>query len=348
MIDNNKIFVSFIIPVFNCKDYILDCIESLIKIKREDIEFIFINDGSSDGSEKILNFYISKDARIKVIDKCNEGVSIARNTGIKKALGKWITFIDSDDCIFAKIYERAILALNENIDLAILAVTEDKDKKNLEQEYCEKFDIIYNENLKGIRKAVIALDSKEAQEYKKNGIWLHSIFGKFYKSDIIKKQAIDFNFKLDLGEDVLFNYLYLKYVGNVYINNSISYFYNINNSSAMHGYRNNKAQSFLNTVQIFMQVIPDELDLIYQFGIKQYLYSLQLDFCHIDNPKSYKQRKAEAYRMRQTLEIEECFVKGSIFRLRKVAIPLAIPAKLGWFGICNIMLKCKKKMKIKF
>lgn len=91
--------LSIIVPVYNVKCYLPECIESVTADRSDDVEFILIDDGSTDGSGILCDIYASRDSRIKVIHKLNEGVSVARNTGIEHSCGKWVWFIDADDYI---------------------------------------------------------------------------------------------------------------------------------------------------------------------------------------------------------------------------------------------------------
>ncbi len=92
--------VSFIVPVYNVQDYILECIESLLKIDEINYEIIIVNDGSTDESiqkiQHLLNIPV-----IKLINQENKGLSGARNTGLQEAYGEYVSFIDSDDKIDA-------------------------------------------------------------------------------------------------------------------------------------------------------------------------------------------------------------------------------------------------------
>ena len=82
--------ISIIVPVYNIEKYLSQCIESIINQNYKNIEIILVNDGSTDKSGDICDSYSLKDNRIKVIHKKNEGVSIARNTGLKVATGEYI------------------------------------------------------------------------------------------------------------------------------------------------------------------------------------------------------------------------------------------------------------------
>lgn len=89
--------VSIIVPIYNVGDYLAKTIESCIHQTFQDLEIILVNDGSIDKSGQIADSLATKDSRIKVIHKNNEGVTVARNTGLKIAKGEYIFFLDGDD-----------------------------------------------------------------------------------------------------------------------------------------------------------------------------------------------------------------------------------------------------------
>lgn len=88
------ILVSLILPVYNVEKYLAICIESVVNQAYQNLEIILVDDGSTDKSGMICDKYALKDRRIKVIHKSNEGVSTARNVGIKQATGDYICFAD--------------------------------------------------------------------------------------------------------------------------------------------------------------------------------------------------------------------------------------------------------------
>lgn len=123
--------ISIIIPVYNVEKYLKKCINSIIRQSYNNIEIILIDDGSTDNSGKICDEYALKDNRINVIHKENGGLSSARNVGIEKAHGKYITFIDSDDWI------------DEEMILTLLKII--KNEKS-QIAVCNYF-LAYNENI---------------------------------------------------------------------------------------------------------------------------------------------------------------------------------------------------------
>ena len=92
--------VSVIVPVYNTEHMLKACIDSLLHQTLQEIELIFVDDGSTDGSLDLLHQYQQKDRRIRILsNKKNLGGAIARNKGLSVASGKYIQFVDSDDYI---------------------------------------------------------------------------------------------------------------------------------------------------------------------------------------------------------------------------------------------------------
>ena len=111
--------ISIIVPVYNVEKYINKCLESLINQTMQDIEIIIVNDGSKDGSEKIVEKYVKEyHSKIKYYEKKNGGLSSARNYGLEYATGEYIAFLDSDDFVEKEMYEEMYeLAKKEDAEM---------------------------------------------------------------------------------------------------------------------------------------------------------------------------------------------------------------------------------------
>ena len=113
--------LSIIIPCFNSGKYISSTLDMLTHQKLDDCEVIIVNDGSTDNTSEICQGYTEKYANIKIIDKENEGVSVARNIGIEKSNGKYVYFLDSDDTLEPQTLEFYRQVLNSNQDAVFFA-----------------------------------------------------------------------------------------------------------------------------------------------------------------------------------------------------------------------------------
>ena len=113
--------LSVIVPCYNVEYYLVDCVESIIKAKVDNMEIILVNDGSVDDTLKVINELHDKyDNLIKIVDKPNGGLSSARNAGLKVATGEYVSFVDSDDTINEHMYESMLdKALKEDFDMVV-------------------------------------------------------------------------------------------------------------------------------------------------------------------------------------------------------------------------------------
>ena len=110
-----KINLSIVVPVYNTEEYLALCLDSILAAKgSEEIEFLLIDDGSTDSSGKICDSYSETHENIRVIHKKNEGISTTRNLGMKEARGKYVYFCDADDMVVPVLFEKVIKLSNES------------------------------------------------------------------------------------------------------------------------------------------------------------------------------------------------------------------------------------------
>ena len=106
--------LSIIIPVYNNESYLRPTLQSVLAQTYPDFEVLAVDDGSTDGSLAICQEFAQKDRRLRIIHKENGGVSSARNRGIEEAVGKYIAFVDGDDCIDPEMYTTMITILQDH------------------------------------------------------------------------------------------------------------------------------------------------------------------------------------------------------------------------------------------
>lgn len=183
--------LSVIVPVYNVEEYLSQCLESLLSQDFKDYEIILVNDGSTDGSLQLCYKYSEVHSQILLVDKKNGGLSDARNAGIEKAEGEYITFIDSDDYIRSNNYFSTVVNyLN----------THDVDVITMPFAYC--YDNVLSENSKFFaNRDLSALNIVNAYEFLiKSGSFLVSACTKFLKRVFLLENNLFFEKGL-LSED---------------------------------------------------------------------------------------------------------------------------------------------------
>lgn len=230
----NSVIVSVIIPVYNTSEYLIRCLDSILNQTLKNIEVIIINDGSTDQSEDIIKEYSLKDSRIKAFNQKNQGVSVARNLGIKYSKGEYLIFVDSDDYIHTEMFEELVNASKKNR----VAVA--------------KCDVFYIKT-SGIKKLkyedsnIKVLESLDVLKH------LYTIFdethygythSKLYKRDLIINNNLNFTVDMSFAEDTLFFLEACILAGKVVYVPKQLYFYNLTNVSLTRTYIKNLGDKY--------------------------------------------------------------------------------------------------------
>lgn len=200
--------VSVIVPAFNSENTILNVVNGLLSQTFKNFEIIIINDGSKDKTGELIDVLAERHhKRIRVYHQRNQGVSSARNLGIKKAQGEYITFIDSDDEIKFDFLQNLVKGIEEkNVDLVITGYLRSN-----------------GENVKLQNKFFSREDFQEVIMTKDIGVAVC----KLYKRDIICENNIKFPEGMKLCEDAVFYYRYILHAKNCLMLNVQDYLYNI-------------------------------------------------------------------------------------------------------------------------
>lgn len=184
----SKPTISVIIPIYNAEKYLSRCIDSILCQSFRDFEILLIDDGSQDESDKICDEYARRDKRIEVFHKENGGVSSARNFGLDKSCGEWITFVDADDELAPVFLSNMVSCAHGKAVLIISNCV-----VNVENERHCSHVVINNEVISGDE----LLDRLLKGENIRNEVW-----AKLFKRSYIDK--VRFNTNLKIGEDLLF------------------------------------------------------------------------------------------------------------------------------------------------
>lgn len=195
---SKKPMISVIIPVYNNESYLSDTLDSLLAQTFRDYEAIIVNDGSDDGTDKIIKRYAAKDDRIISIEQEHQGVSAARNTGLDAAGGKYAAFLDGDDVLPEQAYEEMCEAAEKaGADLTVGVF-----------ERLDGIKIHVNERTMklGKKKDIDPWDEDLAHSFE--------VWNKFFSMDIIRKYNVRFE-DFRYLEDVIFTYTFLQHTSRI-------------------------------------------------------------------------------------------------------------------------------------
>lgn len=206
--------ISIIVPVYNSEKYIVQCVQSILNQTFQDFELILVDDGSTDRSQVLLSSLLSSfPQKISYFFKKNEGVSSARNYGLRQARGKYVSFIDSDDYICEDFLQRLVTAAEEDdIDLVMSGISFFDKETNI----IERKQLPEQKNL--------CKNSKDWFEIASMDL-ITSPVSKLYKTSLLKKSGLFFDESKSLGEDRDFNVKYLSLINNAVSISSSSYMY---------------------------------------------------------------------------------------------------------------------------
>ncbi len=230
--------VSIVVPIYHTENYLNECLESIRNQTYEDIEVILVNDGSLDHSKEVCEWYCSVDARFHLINKENEGLGFARNTGIQCAHGDYMVFVDSDDYIKETAVERLLkTAVEQSADTVIGSFVRVNDKKEdfpyygyFQKETCYEGEAVQREML-----------PKMFGSLPEGGDTLRmSVCGVLYSMSLIRKHGLQFCSEREFtSEDLFFNLDYYQYAQKVCILPDNLYYYRFNHDSLSTRYRPN-------------------------------------------------------------------------------------------------------------
>ena len=213
--------LSVIVPVYNTAPYLKGCLDSLVKQTLPGIEFILVNDGSTDDSLAILQSYAAQYPQFKIINQPNRGYSGARNVALAQATGEYIGFVDSDDYIAADMFEKLIRQAEQTkadmISCSFYRFFPSGDKRSFSLDSNELFVRLLSTPRNGSSCTVI--------DYGELLLDHGFVWNRIYKTSLLRKNNITFPLDISFGEDTYFHRLALLHAQNVvYIPEPLYYY----------------------------------------------------------------------------------------------------------------------------
>lgn len=263
--------ISVIVPIYRIEKYLPACIESLLNQSFKDFELLLVNDGSPDNCAKICDDYAKTDARIRVVHKKNGGLLSARKAGLKKAQGKYISFVDGDDWV-DNYYLDIMFKLAEanSADLTMTGHFREFDGKI--ETIKPKLTGVYDE--KEIVSSIIP-NAIYNGTFCEHGISTY-VWNKLFKRDLLKEVLYDVPNDIVMGEDAAITYAYLAISKSLVISKIPLYYYRQRHDSIVKSIENPKIEYYrlgllMNFLKLKLSNKFDNETLNQQ--IKLYLYS---------------------------------------------------------------------------
>lgn len=341
----NSDLVSVIIPVYNVKQYLNECVESIITQTYRNLEIILVDDGSSDGSEELCDLLATRDDRIMVIHQANKGLPGARNSGLKIADGKWILFVDSDDWLVENAVELLLQTVKGTPETEIVLFGLQR-----KQEYEKKqADVVAINSKKLSIEEILDLyhDAFDpmSERFHLLGEGKVPAWTKLYNSEFLKKNEIDFFEEVRIHEDVPFAALIYQKATHVTFLDAKLYMYRYNPNSIMNSYRPNYVKEMKDLMNRMRLIGKEHEDVEYaKLLLNNRVIATTVNllikcFCHKDNQNSYRERKKTYYEWVEFVDLihilESTNTKEFQFKKRIATILL----KINSFALMNVIYK---------
>lgn len=277
--------ISIIIPVYNTKIYLKQCLDSVINQTFKDIEIICIDDGSTDGSLDILQSYAKQDKRFVILKQEHKGAGEARNNGMNIAKGKYIQFLDSDDWFELNMLENMYNnAEKYSTDILVCSSRKVDDSGN----------IIEKDNPNSPINLAITPINKVfcAREYKQNIFTLFTpiLWNKLYLKDFLHSNNIKFS-KLKIYEDVPFVHSSVICADKIFVLNKEFINYRYNRAGSLANLRPSKTIEVVKSCIELKQFLEQknlfkEFEDAYNLALKNHIQS-EISFCNSEQYKSF-------------------------------------------------------------
>ena len=183
----NRPLISIIIPIYKVEKYLPRCLESILRQTYKELEILCVNDGSPDRCRSILEAYAKEDSRIKVINQENQGVSAARNNGLRAATGELIAFIDSDDWIHSRYFE---------------VLTDCLLRSGADVVFCEGVKVYDDKDIERPLSGAVLRKISQAEAF---SLWTvrHCVWARIYRREYLRGH--EFSSEIKIGDDTMFN-----------------------------------------------------------------------------------------------------------------------------------------------
>lgn len=231
-----NIKVSIIVPVYNVEKYLDRCMQSLLNQTLNDIEIILVDDGSPDRCPQICDEYGKKDPRVKVIHKHNEGLGLARNSGLAIANGEYVAFVDSDDFVDVNIYCHLYeYAEANNCDAVFCGYNIYNDQKQIRTIH-ENTENVIKKGKHEVENVLLDMIGSEPS-YHSDTKLLMSVWRAIYSRKVIDDHALRFvSERIYISEDIIWHIDFISHCNCIGLIPDAYYYYCVNATSLTRSY----------------------------------------------------------------------------------------------------------------
>ncbi len=320
--------ISVIVPVYKVEDYLDRCIKSILSQTFRDFELIIVDDGSPDKCPEMCDEWEKRDERIIVIHQKNQGLSAARNSGIKAAKGRYLTFVDSDDWIASDMLEILYdLIKKHNADISICDFRRTASESEIPHPVSEIKENIFNRNQ--FMDVILKIHSNRT---------IHYAWAKLYKKELIDNKHYPVGM---LNEDVEGMFKAVMRSSKIVETNAVGYYYYENDDSIT---RKKFGQNFLCLNEVWRRILkisekyaPEYAEKV-KFNLKRTDFTILVDMILYGDKKTDKLYHNEISRIRKRL-------KKNIWSLLRG--PMVIKRKILAILVCYFYLPIRTIYRIK-
>lgn len=268
--------VSIIVPIYNVEPFLEQCIRSLTQQTYTDLEIILVNDESPDHSLEICRQWEKKDGRILVIDQKNQGVSVARNQGIKRCTGEWICFVDGDDWLEPTAIEQMMAQVDSFTDVLITDYFVDTMTRSWRESFftLEEHDFCSDEKIELIKNCFLKTSFSN-----KNAVTAVGVpWAKLFRTKFIKEKSILFDKALRKMQDAIFCIEVFEQCQNITYRQIATYHYRQNDASVCHKPNKNYqkvAKSVLDAFLEFIHKYHYEQELLPVYNARKFMFAFE-------------------------------------------------------------------------
>lgn len=308
---NDHVCISVLIPVYNVPEkYLRRCIESCIHQTLNNIEIIIIDDGSTDDSGRICDWYADRDTRIHVIHNINEGLAKARNCALQNACGDYIIYVDGDDYIALNTCESLLsMAEKEEVQVLVFGYLRDVDGNIKEGLINDEKDKLYDQT--ECRNLL-----EDVFNYRK---MISSVWGKLINRDFLLENEIFHENDLRSGaEGYIFTSRLFSKANKVLVTNQPFYFYTLNRQSISKCVTVQNAYMAIRCFKFCRENVLEKQDgnekLLTIYYQRMLILAVWIIMSGIFNPVislTFRERVREFQKLMKFDEIREAFIKGN-------------------------------------